>query len=107
MTITQMLSSMTACELGYWEDVYNNEFIGDERADYRSAQIAAMVANWSGKTMSDEAKPYMPFDLMAFSKRAKEPPKERTQEEEEAALDRAMKAIMGFQRKEKAAEKPK
>lgn len=107
-----MLSEMSATELGYWEDVYKAEFLGDERADYRAAQISAQIANWAGKTTADESKGIAPLDLMTFSKRAKTPEKETTQEEEEKKLDIAMAALMGLQSRQKptkgkGAKKPK
>jgi len=71
MTITRLLTEMSWSELDYWQMKYGEEFLGDERADYRLARLESTVANYAGKCLED-GHFVSPSDCMPFQVKKKE-----------------------------------
>jgi hypothetical protein len=81
MPITKMLNEMSRSELVYWRSVYEQEFLGEQREDYRTALVRSDLANYAGRALP-EGKWVEPLDRMPYIERP-----EPTEAEIEANAD--------------------
>lgn len=68
-TLHELGETMTAEEFGLWAALYRLDPWGEQRADLRSAVVAATVANYAGMTRSKSAGPAKPADFMPYVER--------------------------------------
>lgn len=92
--LTKLLNEMSSSELVYWEEVYKNEFIGEQRDDYRMARIETAIMNFAGKSLK-EGIWYNPVDQMPYLERVA---KEHDPNEVATQVKAAFGAVMGAQR---------
>lgn len=79
----RMLSQMTARQFGEWMEYYGVDPFGEQRADLRSAIVAATMNNrWRNKN----EEPLQPLDFMPFHR-----PPQQTPDEIRNALRRHLK----------------
>lgn len=91
LTVSELLIKTTSAELCFWEIIANNEFLGDEREDYRAGVVASTIANYAGKTLKEYVT-CSPLDFMPFKSEIQSDPLEVSQQ-----IDLAMSAIIGRQ----------
>lgn len=57
---------MSSVEFSLWMQYHSEAPIDDSRADFHAAIIAATIANYAGKTRSENAPPVTPKEFMPF-----------------------------------------
>lgn len=63
MTVEEMLSRMTSHEISEWIAYSTVELIGDDREDYRMANVMALLANIN-RDPENKPDPFSPVDFM-------------------------------------------
>jgi hypothetical protein len=76
-TLDELGHRMSAREFGLWMTLYRQEPFGDQRADLRSAIVAATVANYAGKQRAEHAGVAQPAEFMWYADAGREQPAAR------------------------------
>ena len=91
-----LLASLTSPQLTEWYAFLHLEPIGELRADFRAGMVCATVANYAGKTRTEDAPAAMPGDFMPLleggtqKSRADEPLLMATPEEQAALIKQTL-----------------
>lgn len=80
MTVGRLLREMTVKEFAYWQVHYREDPFGEDRADLRQAQVAAILAN-SNRDPKKQDKPFGVIEFMPYAKRRQEAEKREIEEQ--------------------------
>ena len=81
MTVGRLMREMTIREFAHWQVFYREDPFGDDRADIRSAQVSAILAN-ANRDPKKRDKPFEVIDFMPYAKRRQEAEARQKQESE-------------------------
>jgi hypothetical protein len=82
-TVEELSSTMTSSEFNYWIAYNNLNLFGDERADWRIAQLTAFYGNWKRSPNTDRFK----TKEFLWTIEKPEAAAEQTPEDVDAAID--------------------